>query len=243
MSLRAAVLKFIERCQQDSSIDDLTNELRRLAANFGFNRLIVVNLWQAPDHGFRKGVSVTDFKEEVLDAYQHLGLPLIDPVWQLGHVSSQAFRWRETLTRTASSSDKIVRDFYDEIGVYDGLTVPVFNERFERSLVSLTTDRPIELSEDDAALLILALIVFRRSAAARALDRQDAPRRQELLTAREREILLWTAAGKSAWEISTILAVSEKTVAKHLLNIRGKLRAANTVQAVAEAIRYQEIVL
>ena len=57
------------------------------------------------------------------------------------------------------------------------------------------------------------------------------------LTARERECLQWAAVGKSEWEISQILGISEHTSEKHLLNAKSKLGAANRVQAVAEAIR------
>ena len=57
------------------------------------------------------------------------------------------------------------------------------------------------------------------------------------LTPRERECLQWAAVGKSEWEISQILGISEHTSEKHLLNAKLKLRAVNRVQAVAEAIR------
>ncbi|TIT89542.1 MAG: helix-turn-helix transcriptional regulator, partial [Mesorhizobium sp.] len=57
------------------------------------------------------------------------------------------------------------------------------------------------------------------------------------LTPRERECLQWAAVGKSEWEISQILGISEHTSEKHLLNAKSKLGAANRVQAVAEAIR------
>ncbi len=57
------------------------------------------------------------------------------------------------------------------------------------------------------------------------------------LTPRERECLNWAAHGKSEWEISQILGISEHTSEKHLLNAKTKLGAANRVHAVAEAIR------
>ena len=57
------------------------------------------------------------------------------------------------------------------------------------------------------------------------------------LTKREIECLQWAAVGKSEWEISQILGISEHTSEKHLLNAKAKLGAANRVQAVAEALR------
>lgn len=57
------------------------------------------------------------------------------------------------------------------------------------------------------------------------------------LTPREQECLQWAALGKSEWEVSQILGISEHTAEKHLLNAKTKLGAANRVQAVAEAFR------
>ncbi|MFC5584726.1 LuxR C-terminal-related transcriptional regulator [Nitratireductor kimnyeongensis] len=67
-----------------------------------------------------------------------------------------------------------------------------------------------------------------------ALYRQgETPR----LTPREKECLQWAAFGKSEWEVSQILGISEHTAEKHLLNAKTKLGASNRVHAVAEAIR------
>jgi LuxR family quorum sensing-dependent transcriptional regulator len=57
------------------------------------------------------------------------------------------------------------------------------------------------------------------------------------LTRREIECLQWAALGKSEWEMSQILGISEHTSEKHLLSAKNKLGAVNRVQAVAEAIR------
>lgn len=58
-----------------------------------------------------------------------------------------------------------------------------------------------------------------------------------LLSAREIECLLLASAGKSEWEISRILGISEHTSEKHLMSAKTKLGAVNRVQAVAEALR------
>lgn len=58
----------------------------------------------------------------------------------------------------------------------------------------------------------------------------------EMLTARERETLLWTAEGKTSSEIGTILGVAERTVNFHLNNTVRKLKAINKTQAVVKAV-------
>lgn len=56
------------------------------------------------------------------------------------------------------------------------------------------------------------------------------------LTAREREVLTWVAAGKSYWEVGRILGISERTVRHFMANSRAKLDAVSNKQAVALAV-------
>ena len=61
-----------------------------------------------------------------------------------------------------------------------------------------------------------------------------APARKISLTRRERDCLALVADGKTDWEISVILSVSEATARFHVDNARRKLRAVNRAQAVAK---------
>jgi DNA-binding NarL/FixJ family response regulator len=65
--------------------------------------------------------------------------------------------------------------------------------------------------------------------------RENAQRHVEL-SEREREVLLWTAAGKTSSETAAILGISGRTVAFHITNILLKLDAVNKTQAVAKAV-------
>jgi len=60
-----------------------------------------------------------------------------------------------------------------------------------------------------------------------------------LLSRRELEVLKWLKLGKTSWDISIILRISERTVNYHVGNIVRKLGASNRMQAVYESI-YQE---
>jgi LuxR family transcriptional regulator len=57
----------------------------------------------------------------------------------------------------------------------------------------------------------------------------------QALTARETEVLRWTAEGKTSGEVSDILAVSEHTVNFHVKNAVAKLQTANKTAAVVRA--------
>lgn len=62
------------------------------------------------------------------------------------------------------------------------------------------------------------------------------------LTPREREVLLWTARGKSNWEIGQILHISDSAVNFHITNAMRKLEATSRVLAVLKAIRHGLII-
>jgi DNA-binding CsgD family transcriptional regulator len=64
-----------------------------------------------------------------------------------------------------------------------------------------------------------------------------------VVSARELDCLRWIAAGKSAWESSVILGISERTVRFHLNSAREKLNCTTTTQAVAKVVAQQLISL
>lgn len=55
------------------------------------------------------------------------------------------------------------------------------------------------------------------------------------LSTREKEVLNWLKQGKSSWDMSVILGISERTVNYHIYNVMEKLGAVNRPQAVAVA--------
>ena len=57
------------------------------------------------------------------------------------------------------------------------------------------------------------------------------------LSGREREVLLWAAQGKTAWETAAILAISPKTVEFHLANCGKKLGTTAKAQTILAAAR------
>jgi DNA-binding CsgD family transcriptional regulator len=57
------------------------------------------------------------------------------------------------------------------------------------------------------------------------------------LTPRELEALRWTMEGKTAWELGTILGISERTAVMHVNNAMHKLGCTTKHQAVLKALR------
>jgi DNA-binding response OmpR family regulator/DNA-binding CsgD family transcriptional regulator len=69
------------------------------------------------------------------------------------------------------------------------------------------------------------------------LDEQQTLKTKLALTQREAEVLLWIARGKSNRDIAEILALSPRTVNKHLEQIYNKLGVENRTSAAALAVR------
>lgn len=57
------------------------------------------------------------------------------------------------------------------------------------------------------------------------------------LAPREREVLMWAAEGKTAWETAQLLKVSERAIRLYTENAMNKLRAKTKTQAVAIAVK------
>lgn len=79
------------------------------------------------------------------------------------------------------------------------------------------------------------LTQYAHAAMTRLLVPKLAPETTVVLTAREKEVLRWTAEGKTAYEIALILSVSERTVNFHINNVITKLGTSNKTQAAVRA--------
>lgn len=102
-------------------------------------------------------------------------------------------------------------------------------------------DRSAALPRDDGALVRLIgeinlFALYAQETALRVLPDGVVPTLPaKRLSPREREVLRWSAAGKTAWEVSMILSISESTVEFHIRNAMSKLGAPNKNAAVARA--------
>ncbi len=69
-----------------------------------------------------------------------------------------------------------------------------------------------------------------------AAEGEDRTVKSFSLSPRELEVLKWLKLGKTSWDISVILKISERTVNYHVNNIMRKLDVTSRLQAVSEAV-------
>lgn len=177
----------------------------------------------------------TSYPASWLLRYQEAGHERVDPVVQQIATSSLPVFW-DGLKGVVPRH--IVFDEAREHGLANGITVPVAGMGGARALFSIATDRAPEASAGHQAAMAgqaLLTALYMHEAASRLAGAADAAS-LPALTAREVECLQWAATGKTSWEISNILSVSERTVIFHMVNATKKLKASNRRQAVVRAL-------
>jgi DNA-binding CsgD family transcriptional regulator len=123
-----------------------------------------------------------------------------------------------------------------EFGMTAGLTLPSWSPGVSWAFMTLATDATHDLRE--LAPLVAPstyFVICVQAAIDRLLNKADwRPR----LSVRECEVLRWSAIGKTAWEISVILRISERTVNFHLQQAAAKLRVRGKCAACARAVAF-----
>jgi LuxR family quorum sensing-dependent transcriptional regulator len=127
-----------------------------------------------------------------------------------------------------------------EFGLRQGICIPLHVPLLPPITVTAAGDQV-----DTSPIARQSVSILSRSAlsATMRFDARPALEAEAGLSHREAEILKWAAAGKTAWEISVILSVSQHTVLTHVKNAKQKLAATNIVHAVVEGLRRHEIEL
>ena len=131
---------------------------------------------------------------------------------------------------------KLIMGDAADCGLVEGMCVPLHDVYGFQAVVTMAGDK-IEVPPNARKLVHLTSL-YAFGAAERAI--RPSPPTQRL-TEREREIMSWTAAGKTAWEIGEVLGIAQATVAAHMMHIREKLGTQNAAHSVAEALRRREI--
>ena len=224
---------FVEGLDSLSEVDEILAALKDAAEQLGFASFIVTGL-PLPKRPLKPLVLLKSWPDEWFRRYIAQDYFRQDPVGQFALISSRPFRWHEVPGLNAAVLRQPVMGEAREFGLRDGYCVPINGNSGWQAAISFASDRPLDLSRRQlAAAHLIAVTAHGRIRMLLGGDASPSVR----LTAREREVLTWAAAGKSAWETSCILGSSERTVIAHLENIRRKLNAANTTQAVAIALQ------
>ncbi|RJF92104.1 autoinducer binding domain-containing protein [Noviherbaspirillum saxi] len=174
-----------------------------------------------------------NYSEQWQERYKERGYLLVDPTVQHAFKSTRPLVWTNRLFETAP-------DLWDEArghGLKHGWAQATRDMQGTVGLLTLARSAEplsaLELAENQAAMSWLTQFVH--ASMAQKLIPKLVPETQVRLTVRERDVLRWTAEGKTAYEISQILSISERTINFHINNIVTKLGTTNKTQAAVKA--------
>ena len=186
-----------------------------------------------PAHSDAPYVAST-YSPEWLGRYLLRGYARIDPIVKHATDVVLPFDWSE-VEPTPEAMDLMIDALDHGLGPV-GYTVPMRDRALRTSLFSLNGD----MGEEDWGKFVRAnraeiadIAQLLHNMAQREIHGDDA---RPNLSAREHEILLWTAKGKTAEEIALIVGVKPHTVRGYQKSTRLKLNCSSLAHAVSTAI-------
>ncbi|MFZ0693286.1 MAG: LuxR family transcriptional regulator [Alphaproteobacteria bacterium] len=228
----------------DKSVTDVLDRLQSVSSEIELKKAIEwylaktdINIYAyiafLPETG-PKGIN--NHPQSWLDHYREQGYLDLDPVISRARGRLRPFQWSD-ISRSLDKREKTVMGEGAGAGIVSGATVPVPGPGRAGGMIFFSSDLPNQnfdrLWQDKKYELHMVGLYF-HSAFVDLFRKENTAAHH--LTSRERECLLWTSRGKTAWEVAEILNISERTVTFHLQNSADKLGCYSKFQAVVKAI-------
>nr|WP_298722228.1 LuxR family transcriptional regulator [uncultured Steroidobacter sp.] len=248
MDLLDLTQSFVERCERSAPASELAATFERAVQQIGFRHFACcshVNPRRPP----QRAVVVHNYPREWERSYAERNLHEYDPVFLRAEKEALPFHWDAPDFRAGltASQEKIIEEA-ESVGIAHGYTVPIHLPRAAGALHASCSLVPETRAIDTRAYRAVQLMSMylyvsvgyqKDMRAARAASLESAP----VLSARERQCLELAAYGKSDWEISQLLGISEHTVHKHVETAKRRLGVSTRVQAIVWAAQRLEISL
>jgi DNA-binding CsgD family transcriptional regulator len=238
--------EFVECSNRAQTLSELFKLLVAAADKVGFGLVAYGALnyhepLHLPDHP-APAVAI-NFPDHWRDYYFERNYHQIDPVVTLTPCIQHPYLWSWLQRQPGLRCEH--RAIFEEAraaGLNNGISVPLHGAWGRVAVLSFAS--PATDSEPEATVgRLTALASQFHIAFSEISQRTRAPSIAVQLSRREKDCLLWTARGKSSWDIGMILNISENTVNYHLKNAKRKLGTANRTFAVVKAIRFNLIEL
>jgi LuxR family quorum sensing-dependent transcriptional regulator len=226
-------LDVVDAITRQSCAEEVLNLVHDAVSQFGCDGLMFLGL-PARNQSYHDVVVGKRLPEEWARTYEQRQYLHSDPIVRQLRGARRPFEWKDVCFDSERfPRSREVMHVRADFGFRHGFVVPVPGPRGASAGVFMGGERPDFPAHVKPALHMMSLYAFERIS-----DLQPRPRAPDTgLTSREREVLTWTAAGKSAWEIGAILSISTRTVNEHAQTAMRKLGAGNRTHAVALALR------
>jgi len=218
-------------CSNEEDFKALVNKLHEVISyDFAFS-----GLGKTDTHGNVVSYKIinVNYPAGWIDVYASKNFYDIDSVVKENFRNFRLQRWKDTFRKRSTPKEFI--SHAEDFGLQDGFTHGQKNTAGNRgSLLSISGDS-VEYNTRTEMILELVVPHFHQ-VIMRIIDQQSRDNIHPL-SKRELEVLNWLQRGKSSWDISMLLHISERTVNFHVDNIKRKLDAVNRPQAVSVAVQ------
>ncbi|CAA7623849.1 putative transcriptional activator protein vanR [Magnetospirillum sp. LM-5] len=225
---------FLAALDSATTTDDLHRQAEQVTRQLGFEGYTY--------HLYRPGqgslIYVGDWKSEWVERYDQMGYADIDPVVERVLQSVTPFKWADTVIhRDVGAPERAVLNEARAFGMKAGAEFPIHEHGLGGATFSVFSNSEAEFQQSwqlhRHTLHVFCLYFHERYCALmQAHEADELP----AVSKRERECLVWTSRGKTAWEIGEILHISERTVKEHLDSASRKLGSFSKHHAVVKAI-------
>lgn len=235
--------KVIEEIQRSASSAEAFRIFCKAVEQYGYDKVCFTLMTDHPAlglqafHGF-----ATSYPDDWMSHYMAQDYYSFDPVVYRCFQSPAPFFWDDAVAaqsrdpakddKTLLTSKKLMNEAGDA-GLADGIGVPFVSMSGELSAVGLSRDRPVT----DRNYHELAEVALLGNAFHDKFLSFYANQAVPHVTDRERDVLAWSAEGKTDAEIAIILGVSAATIRFHWNNIFKKMQVSSKVLATCMAIR------
>lgn len=220
MGMMASAEGFCRDIEATASPDDLREAVGAIAIELGFDYFALthhVDIARAPSSSIR----LHNYPEAWVDYFDQNRLAVSDPVHRASHVTSVGFTWAQLPRLIAMTpGDRLILDLARDQGLGEGFTVPANVPGEARGSCSFASQAGLPLPSHILPLAQLAGAFAFEGARKMWRAKELGPEPHPVITDRQRDCLIWAARGKTDWETSQILGLSEQTVVRHIKQAR-----------------------
>jgi LuxR family transcriptional regulator, quorum-sensing system regulator BjaR1 len=232
------VLDAIEQFNRAENPTTLSNQLVRAISSFGYQFLCCLSAPGVQRRAFNERILLNVWPKGWFEQYQESNFSAHDPVAASIRSRTETFRWADVVIPPSDPLAQVVMTISSsDYRMRHGFCIPIHGLSGYQAGLSFAGFDVDDAKEANVALQLIGICAFNRLA-----NLKSACNDRGILTDREREVLRWSAAGKTAWDTGGILNIAEDTVNKHMASAMRKLNVYSRTHAVAESIRRGEII-
>jgi hypothetical protein len=210
-----SLLDFIERSNQCNSKEDLIQVFEHTIADLGFDKFVYSLMRGSFSKTGRTQHGVArSYPENWMAHYVEKNYINNDPTYRYALRHKGAFAWRHLQNVVPlTKNEKSVMDEAEDAGLYSGVSLSVHGPLGEVMGFGFASNAPKpEPSKNQMSMLHAAANQFHLVFS--GLD-QDIEEPELALSDRQRDVLQWSALGKSRSVVAEILGISDDTVNDH----------------------------